>query len=898
VNGLRILLLGPIELWVDERQATLGGPKQRALLAVLALEPGTVVSRDRASEVLWGDAPAESQRLHTVVSRLRTAVRDAGGSPDVIETTDAGYRLLADGAQIDSVRAARELRNAREFRGAGDMRAAARAAAEALARWRGEPLADLNDSGWASADRRRLDDLRLSLQEEEFDARLALGESRTVIEQLEAACASAPLRERLHAQLLLALSAAGRRTDALDQYDRFRRTLSEELGIEPGAAVRAAHQAALDEDVEPPSEPARRRRAGRVRTPFVLGALAVGSLGAAAVLLLRGSGASPAPTPLQARSGTLVLAAPDARHLIREIPLSGEVINEQPDGLLASHGSLWAVTVQGTVTQIDIAQRRVVGTTSISVPTGPGGMALGLGSVWISDSGRPLLYRVIPGTPAAEAIHLPKPPGHPHENALGVAVADGSVWVVRGGGYLDRLNPDGILQRRFRIPGARYLVKDGQSIWVLSSDPGIVTKLDARTGATLARTRLRPRICCAAVGGGSVWVTSENRGLLWQLSPDGVVQDVLHVRAPATELAYSRGAIWVSSYAGGKVTRIDLHTHSRRTISVRGSVVGMAAAPGLVAFASLGNEREALAGIRGPIARIVLSHDLISDHDPATPAVYGNRDADWQAVSATCLSLYDYRGDEVRPYAATGPGVRSANGRAWKFRVRPGFAFSPPSDEPVDAGTFAGAIERSTNPLIASPAAAHELSAVAGMSAYRRGLTRHIAGIEAKGNTLTIRLEHPVRDLEARLAARYFCAIPKHTPAVTNGVMGPLPSAGPYYLAGVSTGSFTVLRRNPHYPGPGGGFAAFVYRFNVDPRRAVAMVRRGKADYAAFYREDDALHDVARAGGDALGIRFRGAKGRGLGELFGHRVSCHSYSPLYAGVELTRLCPTPRASSR
>jgi hypothetical protein len=133
---------------------------------------------------------------------------------------------------------------------------------------------------------------------------------------------------------------------------------------------------------------------------------------------------------------------------------------------------------------------------------------------------------------------------------------------------------------------------------------------------------------------------------------------------------------------------------------------------------------------------------------------------------------------------------------------------------------------------------------------------------------------------------------------MTNGVMGPLPSAGPYYVAGVNAGSFTVLRRNPHYPGPAGRFAAFVYRFNVEPRRAVAMVRRGKADYAAFYSEDDALQDVARAGGDALGIRFRGARGRSLGELFGRRVSCLSYSPLYAGVELTRLCPTARASSR
>src|SRR5213078_1847582 len=97
VDELRILVLGPVELWVGQRQAALGGPKQRMLLALLALEAGQSVSRDRAAEALWGSSVPEghAQRLHTVVSRLRAAVREAGGVADLVETTERGYRLRA-----------------------------------------------------------------------------------------------------------------------------------------------------------------------------------------------------------------------------------------------------------------------------------------------------------------------------------------------------------------------------------------------------------------------------------------------------------------------------------------------------------------------------------------------------------------------------------------------------------------------------------------------------------------------------------------------------------------------------------------------------------------------------------------------------------------------------------
>lgn len=911
MNTVRILLLGPVELWVGERRAALGGPKQRTLLALLALEPGRTVARDRAVEALWGNSlPAgHAQRLHTAISRLRGAVREAGGAPEVVETTEIGYRLRIDPGEVDAARAAAALHQARELRSAGRPADAAGATRDALELWRGPPLADLLDNGWARDDLRRLEDLKLSLLEENFDCRLALGASPGLVEELDAACAPAPLRERLHAQLMLALNASGRRADALHEYDRIRHALSEELGIAPGAALREAHLTVLTEDPHgrPIPTPRNRRRVARPRLRTIaITAAVIAAVTATAGVLLSGEGRQ-RPALFRVHAGALVVAPPDLGRAQTEIPLSGTVINEQPGGLVLAGNSLWAVNEQGTVTQVDLVSRRIVGSTPLALAAGPGGMTVGLGATWVTDSGSPTLYRLESGVSAARPIRLP-----PLTGTLGVtgglAVAAGSLWVARGGA-VDRLSREGALEHRFRIAGATQVVSDGRAVWVISGHIGVVTKLDAGTNTVRARTRLRREVCCLAIGGGSVWATSEAPGLLWQLQPDGSVEEVVHVPAPATELAYAEGAIWISGYTSGTVTRVDAQTLKPRTVRTDQPVAGMVAGPGLVAFSTFASERAALAGVRGPVARILLPRDLVADTDPAAPIVFGDRDANRQRLDATCLSLYEYRGTRLMPGAASGPAARGSSDRVWIFHVRPGFAFSPPSGERVDAGTFTATIERSTAPAFSHSRAARALADVVGMDAYRRGLTRHIAGLQAHGARLTIRLERPVADLDARLAAPYLCAIPKDTPAIPTGLQDPIPSAGPYYIAGDSGGAFVVLRRNPNYPRPERDrFSAFVYDFNVDERRAFDLIQRGHADYAGFYGHDIPSSHTSQLGaaGDALGIRFRlsprpGAKGARrrrstVGELFGRRVGCRSYSPLYAGVELKRLCPVGSGS--
>lgn len=381
------------------------------------------------------------------------------------------------------------------------------------------------------------------------------------------------------------------------------------------------------------------------------------------------------------------------------------------------------------------------------------------------------------------------------------------------------------------------------------------------------------------------------------------MEDVVHVPAPATEVAYADAAVWISGYTGRTVTRVDANTLDVHVVRTSQPVAGMAAAPELVAFSTFASERGALAGVRGPVARIVMGQDYASDTDPAVGALYGDPDADRQRLAATCLSLYEYKDGRLTSYAASGPAGRTSNGRVWTFRVRPGFGFSPPSREQVNAGTFAATIERSASPTLPRSAAAKALADVEGMSAYRRGLTSHVAGLEAHGARLTIRLERPLSDLDARLASSYFCAVPQDTATVPTGLQGPIPSAGPYYIAGGSGGAFVVLRRNPRYPrSDRDRFSAFVYRFGVDEQRAVELIRHGRVDYAAFYGHDASPRVAAQLGaaGDAVGIRVRlsprpettrGRPRSRIAEFFGRRLGCRSYSPLYIGVELKRLCP-------
>jgi predicted ATPase/DNA-binding SARP family transcriptional activator len=224
-------ILGPLEVSSGDESLDLGGPKQRALLALLLLSPNRVVPVDSLVAGLWDDEPPDSARkaLQIYVSQLRKTL-----GRERIATQSPGYRLRVEDGELDLDRFER-------LRAEG-------ALDEALALWRGPPLADFVEDRFSQGERARLEELRLATVEERIDRDLAAGRHAELIGELDALTAEHPLREGLRARQLLALYRAGRQADALDAYQRARAALVEELGIEPGPALRELQQAILKQD--------------------------------------------------------------------------------------------------------------------------------------------------------------------------------------------------------------------------------------------------------------------------------------------------------------------------------------------------------------------------------------------------------------------------------------------------------------------------------------------------------------------------------------------------------------------------------------------------------------------------------------------------------------------------
>jgi DNA-binding SARP family transcriptional activator len=236
-------ILGPLEVADGDALVALPGAKQRALLTILLLRVNEVVSTDRLIDDLWGDEPPGSGRtaLQVRISQLRKALGPAG---EVLITRPAGYILKVAPQQFDLHRFERLVEEA----DAAAPAVAARKLREALALWRGPPLADLAYESFAQAAIGRLEELRLGVLEKRIEADLALGRHADLVAELEGFVTEHPLRERVRAQLLLALYRCGRQAEALAAYQAARRTLIEELGIEPSPPLRGLQQAILRQD--------------------------------------------------------------------------------------------------------------------------------------------------------------------------------------------------------------------------------------------------------------------------------------------------------------------------------------------------------------------------------------------------------------------------------------------------------------------------------------------------------------------------------------------------------------------------------------------------------------------------------------------------------------------------
>jgi DNA-binding SARP family transcriptional activator/class 3 adenylate cyclase len=283
---LEFLILGPLEVRAGGSAVPLRTAKQRALLAILLLHRGEVVSSHRLIDALWGVEPPETalNTLQVYVSQLRKALAagsSEGTGADLLITRSPGYLLQVDAAQLDSARFERLAEDGMAAMAAGDPAAASECLGHALALWRGQPLGDFADDEFARGEIAHLERLRQGVIEEKVEADLALGRHIHLLAELEALAASHPQRERLQAQLMVALYRSGRQAEALDVYRKTRETLVAELGIDPSPALQQLERAILNQDPgldletgpsDPaPSEPASvlppREQPERVRKP-------------------------------------------------------------------------------------------------------------------------------------------------------------------------------------------------------------------------------------------------------------------------------------------------------------------------------------------------------------------------------------------------------------------------------------------------------------------------------------------------------------------------------------------------------------------------------------------------------------------------------------------------------
>jgi DNA-binding SARP family transcriptional activator/streptogramin lyase len=851
-------LLGPLEVRTDQTGVLLGGAKQRSLLALLLVHANEVVSRDRLLEEIWpGRPPGDAAHsLDHQISRLRKAL----DPPDLLVTRSNGYVLRVDPGDIDVQRFEDDLAQGRQANAAGKPDEALAALDRALGLWRGPALADIGDEPFARVEAGRLEELRLTALEERFDAQLALGHHHRVVAELDALARRQPLRERLRAQLMLALYRSGRQAEALRVYADGRRSLVDELGLDPGPELQQLEQAILRQD--PSLAPPRRPRLGRRRRVAAWGALPVAVAAAVAgVVLTRGGTESP-----RAESGTPINAVAFVSARTGRLVGRSEGLNAPLQSTFYG-GALWNLSFTGILSKIDPQTGTVLA--SASTVALPCGLAAGEGALWVSDCSAPAVVRIDPAHDVVVGrAALPVSRRELADATQSVAVGAASVWVGQGfdnPSYVWRLDPaTGRVLHRYVIPdgGAEALTFGDGAVWVGGGVIGRLSRIDPATNDVTTPARdLGQWLCCVAAGGGYVWAAINPGGTVWKLSEQGDVVSSVKLGSTVRELVYADGAVWAAGGEGGRIVRIDATTDALRPYVLGHDVVGTAVRGGVLAASVQPAGKDVTAGLEGRIAGVALPVDELdaTSTDPLGTQFAFNA-TQVQFHYATCAKLFNYpdaagvAGEKLIPEVAVGMPAVSDAGRTYTFRVRSGFGFSPPSHERVTAESFRHALERYLSPAGGNYDPLRALGDIVGAEAYASGKAPHVSGVSAHGDTLVIRLRHAAGDLPARLSLPAFCAVPADLPTVPHGLPYPIPSAGPYYLADRSQ-DVVVLRPNPNYHGARPRrLDAIVYKIGIEPGTAALGIGRGRFDYLT---SQDAVLSPGTVAARSAGRRYR-----------------------------------------
>ena len=833
-SGVEFRILGPFEVVERGCRLELGGARQQALPAVLVVHRREAVSIDVLIDALWGESPppTAAKTIHVYISRLRKALGDG-----VLETRGRAYRLALAPDQVDVDRFEALVAEGHAALEADEPGRAVELIGRALALWRGPPLGEFAYESFAQSEISRLQETRLAALGDRIDAELALGPGRGVIGELEALVHEHPLNERFTAQLMLALYRHRRQADALGAFRRARRALVDELGIEPGRELRELERAILTDD--PGLQPRSSRRAfavaesprGGRRRGLALAAAAV-SLAIVGVLTILASGGSV--TALDAGPNSLAEIDPGSDTVVGTV-----AVGDVPGTIAFGSGSLWVANLgDRTISQINPSGLQTLRT--IALGRTPTSLAASASGIWVvesdADSSTVSVSRIDPQFDdiAATERLANVVPGGP-----GAVAARGSlVWVAPSSGVLTRLdaNTGRILQQLDPNSNPTGVAIGDGAVWVTDSDANNVTRIEPGASPTAVAVGNGPS--ALAAGAGSVWVADSLADELTRIDQRtaAVTASIGVGRSPGS-VAVGAGAVWVTDRGDGAIVRIDPRTDRvTARIKLGGSPQAIAIADGRVWVTV-----DARTPPREPATGGTLRIETLGPVDYMDPALAYTR-VSWQVLYATCAKLLNYPdtsgapGGQLTPEVAQALPTRSPDGKTYTFTIRSGFRFSPPSDQPVTAQTFKYTIERSLNPRMDGPLDS-EFTDMVGAAAYMTGKARHIAGVVAQQDRLTIHLIAPEPDIVSRLAQTPFCAVPTDTPLDPSGVPV-IPMAGPYYVTSYTPGQSLVLTRNPNYAGSRPHSLAWIeLTLGVSPQRAVADIERGAADYTTISGE-------------------------------------------------------------
>jgi DNA-binding SARP family transcriptional activator/streptogramin lyase len=574
-------ILGPLEVVEDGNPVALGTLKERLVLGVLLLHANEFVSRERLIDDLWGEAPPPTARraVNVYVSQLRKALGQTGADP--IVTAPGGYRLQIEPEKLDASRMEVLVAEARELVAQGEIETAAQRFREALSLWRGSTLAGLQLESRGRDEVAALDELRLAALMDRIDCDLAVGRHEQVLGELNVLVREHPLRERIRAQQMLALYRADRQAEALEAYAEARRTLVDDLGIEPSEALQRLQQAILRHD---PS----------LDTPE----------GTAAVNGLAATENAPPATP--AIDVKPVARRPRRRRLV----LAGFVI------LVAAAATAAIVSASATA-QPHIVPNSLVelnprtGKPIVVVPVGdlPGPIAITPRAIWTANYGSDDVSRYDRRT--REVDTRGATPGQPFDIVFD---QERNAWITNtpaddnpvpesvvvrleagaGGTSPGHIAPSHTKSIRFPLPMAGLEAFGSNHVWVIVgfhgplSGDNRVAVIDVLSQSVAKILHLDESATSIAYGYDTAWIGTYGLNVgqtddseieafrVGQSKPRKIVLEKTGARWGPLSIAAGEGAVWAITYSSHQLVEIDpitLRVVWRRNLPGYGSVV-------------------------------------------------------------------------------------------------------------------------------------------------------------------------------------------------------------------------------------------------------------------------------------------------------------------------------------